>query len=434
MEKILPYSSRMRGGRMTDKDHFLKLWTTMGFLSVIILLPFQIYIELFGQLSITLAFIMSVSLYFPVVLLKRSIGKIFFIEHPLNWVIFAFFLSMVLSNLDANSVTVSAKFTLKWIAMLSAIFPLFWSFHFLKRKDDFFSFLSISATLTTLIGIFFYILGPMALKEFFLSRAAGLFFDPSTLRYGDINWFRGGGTGGTFFNRNWYAAFLGMAIPYSVVRTIFVPKFRIYWGSMSVLMILGLLISLSRGGWLGFIAFTIFLVFIYQKNFVRIVIFGLLFTIVATLVIMAFFPDLGYMLFERAATIMIVDYRINRLVIWSDSLNSMPRNPVFGIGIANNPIGSAHSNYLQVLVEQGIFGLMVFVSLLTLVFQGLYNKLKKLHDDMRRLTVIGVMGSWIWFCVQGFLSTTLFNDKNFMTFVAFLAVTMYILQDPGEEG
>jgi len=124
----------------------------------------------------------------------------------------------------------------------------------------------------------------------------------------------------------------------------------------------------------------------------------------------------------------VVDYKINRLTIWSQSLDALSINPVVGIGVANNPIGSAHSNYLQIAVEQGLFGLTIFLIFLVTVMGQLIKVIQNQREAHDAVFGIGLLGGWTWFSIQGLLSTTLFNDKMFLTFAVVSAITTHYLQ------
>ncbi|MFC1849715.1 O-antigen ligase family protein [candidate division CSSED10-310 bacterium] len=403
------------------------------FIIFILLIPFQIYFDIYGDLSLT---VITIILFVLLLLLSYSLGgpfQLLKIDHQIMLYIYLFMASMILSAVLANDALVSLKYCLKWLVLMTTYIMVYWSIIFLPDREDFFLILTVTASIITSIGIFFFVLGEEAFQEFLTTRAAALFIDPATIRFGEINWFKGGGTGGTFFNRNWYAAFLGMILPFCLVRGILVKEKRLFWFGSSFLLIAGLLISLSRGGWLGFICFVFVSLLLFKKHYWKIIVVLFVGAIVTGVTVSIISPSLWASLLERSATILVVDYRINRISIWSQSLDALKSNPLIGIGVANNPLGSAHSNFLQILIEQGIIGLTVFIMILLTLIQQLLVKVKLVEEIKDYVLGISLLGTWIWFSVQGLLSTTLFNEKMFVTFACLLAITTRFLETERQE-
>jgi len=67
----------------------------------------------------------------------------------------------------------------------------------------------------------------------------------------------------------------------------------------------------------------------------------------------------------------------HRILLWENSIDYFQKNPVFGVGYGTFPslhygLKDAHNIYLEILVEQGLLGMVVFLLLLLCLFtQGL---------------------------------------------------------------
>jgi len=250
----------------SKKTLFIRL---MAFV-LVVLIPFQIYMDIYGNISITVAECLLLVLLIFIAFWLHSPIRLLAIPGRTTILLLLFIGSMIISSLLASDPSVSVKYTIKWSALFTAYFVFYWVLRIAGQVEDILSTYVLTGCIITLMGTSFFIFGPQGLQEFLRSPAASLFIDPSTIQYGDINWFRGGGTGGTFFNRNWYAAFIGMIIPYCLIRAVLIAKGRFYWGIASFVLISGLLISLSRGGWLGFFSFILVWLYMQKKHFWRV--------------------------------------------------------------------------------------------------------------------------------------------------------------------
>ncbi|MBN2383122.1 O-antigen ligase family protein [bacterium] len=392
-------------------------------LVMIMLAPFQLYFDVHGNLSVTVAELVLFATLLMTLVLTGNPIRFLKVPHKLTSMIMLLIGSMFISTLLAQNIAVSLKYSLKWTAFLSAYFVTYWLLKFVLKPADIFAALVLAGSIVSLMSNYIFFLGPQGLQEYLKTSAAALFMDPSTVLYGDANWFRGGGTGGTFFNRNWYAAFLGMVLPYCILRLIYQKAHRFFWGLGFIVLISGLLISMSRSGWLGFIAFFTVWGLLQKRVYWKPILGTFSVIIILTLFLSLFFPTFWTDLFDRTATVLVVDHKVNRILIWNQSLSAWSINPLFGTGVANNPIGSAHSNFLQFAADQGIIGLAVFLIIMLIIVRDMVARLKKAVMGPDYLVGLGLLGAWTWFLVQGLLSTTLFNDKMFMAVAIMMGLT-----------
>jgi len=149
---------------------------------------------------------------------------------------------------------------------------------------------------------------------------------------------------------------------------------------------------------------------------------------------------------------------IGRLIIWRDSLTYALVHP-FGVGYGNFVVSlvrdvrpgmayeelasernlrynvpqkfvSAHSLYLNILVELGFAGLLVFFIFWWEYFSTVWRFIKE-HSDQDNIFVMFVLSlafTMLWFLVYGIFDVTLLNDKVLMYFFISLGVTGIILR------
>jgi len=143
-----------------------------------------------------------------------------------------------------------------------------------------------------------------------------------------------------------------------------------------------------------------------------------------------------YALLKRTWSISDMDETSNkgRLEIWRDSAVSFSRHPLTGIGIGNFPLAlsekvtnarigaSAHNIYLDIAVEMGIFGLLLFLLMLFGICRQLFRLSQKLADGNMRLLAGAFLVSFVWTLTYGFFDVVILNDKVLMFMVILLAL------------
>ncbi len=196
---------------------------------------------------------------------------------------------------------------------------------------------------------------------------------------GKIFWFReltkGGSPFGPFVNRNHFAGFIGMIIPFGLalgLRSRDREKKFLYI-FVSVIMGLGLFYSLSRGGIISFIVSTFFfVVFVIVRKYSsgsRIVI-GIFISLLASyLLYFGMSPIL-----DRFAS---ADVSMgHRAFIWEAMLGAAKDFFLMGSGLGTFPYMSpmyhpgevtaffdhAHNDYIEFLTDTGIIGVVLFVA------------------------------------------------------------------------
>lgn len=287
------------------------------------------------------------------------------------------------------------------------------------------SFEFLTEVLWKVIAIFLMILAYGSSKERFdkiiwtYIMALGFLSTLTLVDAGGISRFSVGGG----YDPNDTALQFLMAFPF------FVWKFRsstgimkIVTGAGSIILLIGIVATKSRGGFVGLMAVTAIMIFqMNRTENLGIVKIFLLITVMAS--IMNYFGGSEYQ--ESISTIFnpSADYNITsdtgRLAIWERGIDILLKNPLQGVGVDNYitadgrlyaDVGSrwntAHNSFIQIGAELGFPGLFAFCFLIWGSIKRTRNiiSVSKNVDlnNYRRITAYSIIGSWVGYIVGGF--------------------------------
>jgi hypothetical protein len=235
---------------------------------------------------------------------------------------------------------------------------------------------------------------------------------------------------------------------------------------------LAVIFSGTRGLWVGMIPALLVSLFLYWKNIGRPVMrrasiafaFVILFFVVSPFINQALYwfrvNSLEENFLDRAASIYDLNEQSNvgRLVIWKDSLTYATTHP-FGVGygnfivslVPNIPEGTsfeqvgqlenlrynlpqkfvtAHSLYLNILVELGIVGLFVFLMFIATYFKEIYHFIMANRNSTSAYSAFTVSFAliFLWILAYGVFDVTLFNDKVLLYVFISLGLSAVIIR------
>lgn len=256
---------------------------------------------------------------------------------------------------------------------------------------------------------------------------------------------RAGASFASFVNRHNYAAFVEMAIalPLGLIFTGAIKKDkRLLYITAIALMGVSLLLSRSRGGLVAFLAEIVLLVILTRKAgspkqfALKLVLAGVL---VIGIIGGAVFVGGESSLTRFAETATSKDITTDRGHIWRVTLSAIAHNLPFGaglgaFGVAYTPYDSynglerveqAHNDYLQVLSDAGIVGLIVGLFFIyTLARTGLKNT--RTGNTFRRGVAIGALSGCFAILVHSvfdFVLHTTAISVMFLTSIALVAAS-----------
>jgi O-antigen ligase len=199
-----------------------------------------------------------------------------------------------------------------------------------------------------------------------------------------------------------------------------------------VILILNLLVTKSRGAWLGFVAGLIYII-IKNKSYKWFIYIAIL------IVLVGFFEQFQSILFERVKQTSIVDPALlTRFYIWGSALSTLKGNFIFGVGIHNflnikylygfpkwlDPTGVffTHNLYLEFLVDTGIFGFLFFMTLIIKSMRRL-NTISGGHYKLKGFA-LGINGAIISYLVHGFFDYCFWFYPALILLAWFLGLTI----------
>lgn len=347
---------------------------------------------------------------------------------------------LCLSSLGASSLQHSLKEIIKWVEVLALYVFVANEMNGQWRKALVFVFLGTGA-LVALQGIyqFLFQVGP---EEFVL-------FGRFMRAYG------------TFEQPNPYAGYLGLTLPLAVglVAAAVVPvgqRVRNWWlvwalGS-GALMLAALIMSWSRGAWLGLAAAVAVMTAAVVVRSGRAAILGgitvvlLLYLLLAgglalvpPSIVQRFSDFVPYLGFGDVRGVEITDANfavLERMAHWQSALNMWTDRPWLGVGIGNYepvyaqyalplwplPLGHAHNYYLNIAAEAGVIGLIAYLFLWGAALVGTWRATRRASGWCWGLA-LGVLGVLIHLCVHSFFDN-LYVHSMYLSVAVLLGITI----------
>ena len=285
--------------------------------------------------------------------------------------------------------------------------------------------------MVSLITVFGFVFAFFAILQVFLSphKIYGIYEVPYAVPFG------------SFVNRHDFAAYMEMtiAVPLGLMFVGAVQKDkRLLYITAIGLMGIALLLSGSRGGLISLLAEIFFLVILTTKTKssgqfgLKI---GLAVLLVATIIVGAILIGGETSLTRFAETANSDDFSANRLHIWDVTLSIIKNNLPFGagfgaFGVAYTPydalngsgrVEQAHNDYLQVLADAGIVGLVIGGFFIYQLFRTGWQNIQT-SNSFRRGVVVGALAGCFAILVH-----SLFDFVLHITAVAMLFITLISL-------
>ncbi len=212
----------------------------------------------------------------------------------------------------------------------------------------------------------------------------------------------GTGPGGIVGDENDVACALAMAIPYTFYMYFFpgiTKRNKILFLLAGIIIIIAVAVTASRGSMLGLGAAVVMITYLSKnpiRNAVKIVLFVVIFGgLIVSLFPSAYVSDMENMTNPEDST------REERLYSWSVGWQMFLYNPVWGVGAGNYPWANfkylelspmwnesqrmlggraAHSLYFTVIPELGIIGVILYLSMIKVI----YSRCKKIKKIVKK--------------------------------------------------
>lgn len=244
----------------------------------------------------------------------------------------------------------------------------------------------------------------------------------------------------SFPNPNLLGIYLSSFTPLVAGLTIlyFKGKKRLFMSGLSVLALIGLFLTFSRGAALATYLAILFLCISGKK---KLLISGLL----AILIIFPFVMPKDIKKWAKEVNYNPVVFMLNqdRISIYSNTVNMIKHHPFIGVGVntfsknygkyktesaekyASTPDTIySHNIYLQMAGETGLLGLAAFFLFLFLVFKNAWNTYFNLKNEFLRAVCLSLIACLFAFLVNGLTETSLYNSRVAMIFWYLIGISL----------
>lgn len=403
-------------------------------------LPFQMALNLSPDVDLMSGRVLILALllvYLAGELYQKNRYFIALFKNPVFLSLILFFILSAVSIFAAQN----QLWGLRKLVFFASIFPLFFLVQALVKKEEhrkkiiyiMIGGAAISAVIALAQFLAQFVFGQEAIMDFWAANIVPLFSGASfgALVASNPSWQVdvGGQTImraiGLFPDPHMLAFYLGLTSPFALAMLFFEKKRRLLWFAVYCLLIAVLLLTFSRGGYLGLMAGLVaFFAFAWH----RIEVTGKRFFIAFCLATAAILLLAGWPVATRLISSFDVQEGSNmgRLAIWRDSWQIIKKSPVVGVGLGNYPLAvdfsgdyrsavTSHNLYLDIWAEIGVFGLLAWTLLL---FGAARQALKKINQAP--VIALGALADLAYFFTHSFFETAIFNP----TVLAFLMIVL----------
>ncbi|MFH1613013.1 MAG: O-antigen ligase family protein [bacterium] len=352
----------------------------------------------------------GISLAFLGWIFRMIIKKEFEIKNcPFNKIIFSFFIALFVSCLFSANISQSLN---KLILMIGQMLLYYLVICGIKTKKVLKIILSCLIISTTLQSIY-------VIYQYFIKT--NIFWKQNMQ---NIEYLR---CSGTLDCVNSLAIVLAMVLPLCLILSLessFKKKQKAFLVISSLLIFTSLILTLSRGAWIGFFISFIFIIILKgRKFFIPIISYSIILVIISTI----FFPKLIITKIKNTLDLSLCTNK-TRLIFWQGALTMLKTNPITGVGLDrfrkeyyNNTkyetlegkeYGKiepdykrhfhAHNNFLNFGAESGLLGLGFFVLLLFVFLETSFSAWKNYPpSSWKKNLTLGLFSGIIVLIIHG---------------------------------
>ncbi len=237
-----------------------------------------------------------------------------------------------------------------------------------------------------------------------------------------------------FSNPNALGAYFNMVLAFLIALFLFSKGWRhkLFYFSLITPIVIGLVLTFSRGAWIAFAVMLIFLIAIYARKWLL----ALIPIIIALPFIM---PD---SVINRFMNLFDPEYyrlssEYGRISFWRDAIEKTLHKPIFGQGLGtygdsvplrhNIPFSTwVDNHYLKLGAEIGIFGLVAAIAILVILLLFARHVYRAADTDKYRAYILGATGAIITMIVQNGTASIWEVLVNAITFYAIVGMLLGI--------
>lgn len=236
----------------------------------------------------------------------------------------------------------------------------------------------------------------------------------------------------TFENPNVLGEYLLIIIPIAIACFFESGTLRNKWSSVFAagILILCMVFTFSRGCWIGMIISFGILSLFYDRRFIWAGIILLLFSpLYLPESIIQRFMSVGnttdtstsYRVYIWLGTIdMLKDYWLTGIGLGEGAFNVIYPHYSYSAIVAPH----SHNLFLQILVENGITGFVLFAVMVIVFYKNAIHAICKAHRGFNKASLLALVSAVTGYLVQGLFDNVWYNYRVFMFFFMTLAITM----------
>lgn len=232
---------------------------------------------------------------------------------------------------------------------------------------------------------------------------------------------------GTFVHPNPFSLYLVLVLPALIAAWIVVKEWRRWLGIIIVGLGICLVFTFTRTGWIGLVAAVLIMAWLrYRKIFfvIPIVLAAVLFLIPG---VSARFSDLDSTDAPSGATTNSLDWRF---AYWSEALASLGESPVWGQGLGyikdtTEEGKEAHNDFVRVLVETGVAGLVFFVWAMARLAIEVVRVVRKRATPLRSAVRVAFAGTMVAYLLMSLTSNLISQPAVQWYFWSIMALAIY---------
>ncbi len=239
----------------------------------------------------------------------------------------------------------------------------------------------------------------------------------------------------TFENPNVYGEYLLFMIPLSLVLFFSTKRwvYKLLWVGAGLLMVAAMMLTMSRGCWIGLAAGVFVYFLIADRRF--------LWLFFAAVVILPFVLPQSIMVRLLSVGNLEDSSSLYRLYIWLGTFSMLRDYWLTGVGLGTKAFSGVysayayngiiaphpHNLYLNIISETGIAGLLGFV---WVAIKGLKNSISTAFSGggFKRHMGAGLTAAFTGFFVQGMFDNVFYNYRMVLIFWMFIAFSFALVQ------
>lgn len=341
-------------------------------------------------------------------------------EQPIDMPIIFYVTVIIISTITSIDPSGSFRDLAIHLTSIGFIFVIVNNINTKKDFNILIVFLVISATLVAIYGFYQYKVG-VEIEDKWVDAVNNP--DVKTRIYS------------VFGNPNIFAEYLIMIIPISLSLFWFSKKVhkKAIFLVTSLILILALVLTLSRGGWVGFaFGMFVFVLLIEKRLLLSIIPLGL--------GAIYFLPS---SILNRILSIFNFADSSNayRIKMWNITLDIIKDNWLVGVGFGHLPFKAtfetyirtmptyhAHNTYLETMAEMGILGFIIFIIFIFVLFKYSIKKLVKGKDNYIRIMATGVLSGLAAVLAHGAVENVLYIPRIIITFWILVSLILALMR------